>query len=85
MNANLSNPSRKSPNRKFGILALIGFAALAWVKLDTNRSAGPIAAAGEPGIECNARDPLSSCARPVEPGYPLGYGLVFTPVIDEFF
>jgi hypothetical protein len=85
MNANLSFPSAKNPNRKFGILALIGLAALAWVKLDTNKSAGTTAAAGEPEIECNARDPLSSCARTVELGYPLGYGLVFTPVIDEYF
>jgi hypothetical protein len=90
MNPKLSNPSRKSrnnrknPGRKFGIVALIGLAALAWTKLDTNTSTGT-SAAGAPDIECNARDPLSRCARTVELGYPLGYGLVFTPVIDEFF
>jgi hypothetical protein len=84
-NPNLGNPSRKKPGRKFGILALIGLAALAWVQLDTNGSAGTIAAAGAPEIECNARDPLSRCASPVELGYPLGYGLVFTPIMDDFF
>ena len=84
MNPNLSNPSRNNPNRKFGILALLGLAALAWVRLDPNTSAGTAAAGGAPEIECNARDLLSPCTRTVELGYPLGYGLVFTPVIDEF-
>jgi hypothetical protein len=84
-NPSLSNPSRKKPSRKFGILALIGLAALASIKLDTKGSAGTIAAAGAPEIECNARDPLSPCAPNVELGYPLGYGLVFTPIMDDFF
>jgi len=78
MNAIWNNPSRKS-----GILALIGLAALAWIKLDT--SASTITTANAPDIECNARDPLSRCAATVELGYPLGYGLVFTPIMDEFF
>jgi hypothetical protein len=82
MNPNLSNPSRQNPNRKFGILALIGLATLAWIKLDTNGSAGTIPAAG--AAQCNAHDPLSHCAA-VELGYPLGYGLVFTPVMEDFF
>ena len=77
------NPSWNNPSRKSGILALIGLAALAWIKLDTNASTVP--AANAPEIECNARDPLSRCAATVELGYPLGYGLVFTPIMDEFF
>jgi hypothetical protein len=77
MNAIWNNPSRKS-----GILALIGLAALAWIKLDT--SASTITTASAPDIECNARDPLSPCVATVELGYPLGYGLVFTPIMDEF-
>jgi hypothetical protein len=85
MNPNLSNPNLSNPSRKFGIFALIGLAALAWIKVDTNESAGTIAAAGAPEIECNARDPLSRCAPNVELGYPLGYGLVFTPIMDDFF
>jgi len=78
MNAIWNNPSRKS-----GILALIGLAALASIKFDT--SASTITTANAPDIECNARDPLSRCAATVELGYPLGYGLVFTPIMDEFF
>ena len=34
MNPNVSNPSRQNPNRRFGIFALIGLAALVWTKLD---------------------------------------------------
>ena len=68
--------------RKFGLLALISLAALTWIKLETNGRADTIAAATVPEIECNARDPVSHCSA-VEFGYPLGYGLVFTPVMDE--
>jgi hypothetical protein len=76
MNAIWNNPSRKS-----GVLALIGLAALAWIKLDKST----ITTANAPDIECNARDPLSPCAATVELGYPIGNGLVFTPIMDEFF
>jgi len=78
MNAIWNNPSRKS-----GILALIGLAALAWITLDA--SASTITTASAPDIQCNARDPLSPCAAIVELGYPIGNGLVFTPIMDEFF
>jgi uncharacterized membrane protein len=70
--------------KKSAILALVGLAALAWIKLDTNRTGDTITVAHAPEIECNARDPLSHCAAPVEVGYPLGYGLVFTPIMDDF-
>jgi hypothetical protein len=70
-------------SRKSAILALIGLAALAWIKLEPNRSVSTAAAAAAPEIQCNARDPLSRCAS-IELGYPLGYGLVFTPIIDDF-
>jgi hypothetical protein len=73
---------KKNPTRSSAILALIGLAALAWIKLD--RSGDTIITAHAPEIECNARDPLSHCAAPVEVGYPLGYGIVFTPIIDDF-
>jgi hypothetical protein len=75
---------KKNPTRKSAILALIGLAALAWIKRDTNRASDTITTAATPEIECNARDPLSHCAAPVELGYPLGYGLVFTPIMDDF-
>jgi hypothetical protein len=76
MNAIWNNP-------KSGIIALIGLAALAWIKLDA--SASTITPASAPDIECNARDPLSPCAVIIELGYPIGNGLVFTPIMDEFF
>jgi hypothetical protein len=66
---------------KCAILALIGLAALAWIKVDV---AGTTATAGAAEIECNARDPLSHCAASGELGHPLGYGLVFTPIMDDF-
>jgi hypothetical protein len=75
---------KKNPTRKSAILALIGLAALAWIKLDKNTTVGTGTTAGAPEIECNARDPISHCAAPVELGYPLGYGLVFTPIMDDF-
>jgi len=78
MNASWNNPSRKS-----GILALIGLATLLCVKL--NAGASTIPTANPTDIECNARDPLSRCAPTAELGYSLGYGLVFTPIMDEFF
>jgi hypothetical protein len=75
MNARCKNPSRKS-----GILALVGLAALAWIKLSEGASTTNLS-----DIECNAHDPLSRCAATAELGFPLGYGLVFTPIMDEFF
>ena len=85
MNASCKTPTCKIPTRKALVLAFIGFAALAWIKLDSNGGADAITAAGAPEIECNARDPLSRCAATIELGYPLGYGIVFTPIMDDFF
>jgi hypothetical protein len=79
------DPSRKTPSRKSGILALTGLVAIAWIKLDPNGSAGTVPSTGAPEIECNARDPLSPCAATFELGYPLGDGFVFTPIMDDFF
>jgi hypothetical protein len=73
------NASWKNPSHKSGILALVGLAALAWIKLGAGAST-----TNPPDIECNARDPLSRCAATPELGFPLGYGLVFTPIMDEF-
>jgi hypothetical protein len=70
-------------SRKSAILALIGLAALAWIKLEPNRSVSTTTAAAATENECNARDPRSRCAS-IELGYPLGYGLVFTPIMDDF-
>jgi hypothetical protein len=79
MNPTPSKPTRKNLNRKFGILAIIGFATVAWIKLNINGSAGPM---GAPETACIARDPLSHCS--VELDYPIGYGLVFTPLMEDF-
>jgi len=76
------NPSRKNPSRKSVILAFIGFAALAWIKLDRITT---LATTGTPETECSARDPFSRCAASLKLAYPVGDGLVFTPIMDDFF
>lgn len=76
------NPSRKNSSHKSGILALIGLAALAWIKLDTNGSAGIVPTADTHEIECSA---LHRCAANLNASYPVGDGLVFTPIMDDFF
>ena len=70
--------------RKFGLLALISLAGPAWIQLDRDRNVHTLSTAGEPEIECSMRDPLSPCAANLNVGYPLGDGLVFTPVEDFF-
>jgi hypothetical protein len=68
--------------RKFGLLALTSLAALVWIQLD--RDIHTLSTAGAPEIECSMRDPLSRCAADLNIGYPLGDGLVFTPIEDFF-
>jgi len=71
--------------RKSGLVALISLVALAWIELDRDGSAQTLPTAGTPEIECNARDPLSRCAANLNVGYPVGDGLVFTPIMEDFF
>jgi hypothetical protein len=69
--------------RKFGLLALISLAAPAWIQLDQDSNVNTLSTAA-PEIECSVRDPLSRCAADLNVGYPLGDGLVFTPIEDFF-
>jgi hypothetical protein len=70
--------------RKFGLLALISLAAPAWIQLDRDSNVHTLSTAVAPEIECSMRDPLSRCAGNLNVGYPLGDGLVFTPIEDFF-
>jgi hypothetical protein len=79
MNANRNNSSRKNSSQRSGILSLIGLAALAWIKLD--RGAETLVTDTHE-FGCGA---LSRCAANLKLTYPLGDGLVFAPIIDEFF
>jgi hypothetical protein len=76
------NPSFKNSSHKSGILALIGLAALAWIKLDRNGSADTLAATGTHEMDCS---PLHRCVTNLNASYPVGDGLVFTPIMDDFF
>jgi hypothetical protein len=76
------NSRHKSLSQKAGILALIGLVAIAGIKLGWNGSADAPATGGTHETECGA---LSRCAAILKLAYPLGDGLVFTPIADDFF
>jgi hypothetical protein len=82
MNASRKNSSHKSSSQKSGILALIGLVAITCTQIDRNGSADTLATTGTHETECSA---LSRCAANLKLAYPVGDGLVFTPIIDEFF
>jgi hypothetical protein len=71
--------NRKNSSHQCGILAFIGLVAIAWIKLG---SADKLATTGTHEMECSA---LSHCAGNLKLGYPVGDGLVFTPIMDDFF
>ena len=68
---------------KSGIVALVGFVAIAWVGLDGDGSAHTLQR-NDSAVECNSRAPLSHCAAEAYFGYPIGDGLVIT-LMEDFF
>jgi hypothetical protein len=82
VNTSRKNSSRKSSSQKSGILALIALVAIACIKLDRTGSADTQTTAGTHEVECSA---LSRCAANLKLAYPLGDGLVFTPIMDDSF
>jgi hypothetical protein len=69
---------------KFGITALVGLAAMAWLSLDGDGSARMLQTRNHSVIECNSRDPLSPCAADFNFARPVGDGLVIT-LMEDFF
>jgi hypothetical protein len=69
--------------RKFALLALFSVGALVWTRLDVHSNARTLSI-GAPETECSMRNPLSPCAADLNVGYPIGDGLVFTPIEDFF-
>ena len=69
---------------KSGIVALVGLAAIAWLRLDGDGSAHTLQTRNDSVVECYSRDPLSHCAAEGYFGYPIGDGLVIT-LIEDFF
>jgi len=67
-----------------GIIAVVSFAAIAWLGLDRDGSVHSRQTRNASAVERNSPDPLTHCSTEPYFGYPIGEGLVIT-LIEELF